>query len=135
MYFLIEEMIETLKSDASMAGVKVDETYSVAQMRVPMVTISEEPGDGYLFPDGNPRVIRSLYQLETYTKQGNGKTALQNARELMNRATSIINARYGLTQNGTARFAPYMEDESVIRGVVTYYAVIDTETDIIYRNI
>lgn len=135
MYFLIEEMIETLKSDPSMAGIKVAETYAVSEMKVPMVTMSEEPGQGYMYPDGKPRVIRSLYQLETYSKQGGGKTALQNARELMDRATTIINKRYGLTQFGQARFAPYMEDPSVIRGVVLYYAVIDTETDFIYRNV
>lgn len=135
MYFLINEMIDTLKAAPSMAGVKVAETYAASEMKAPMVTVSEEPGPGYLHPDGKPRVIRTLFQVEVYAKQGNGKPATQNARELMDLATTVINTRYGLTQSGQARFAPYMEDQSVIRGVVLYYAVIDTETNIIYRYV
>lgn len=135
MYFLIEEMIETLKADPLMAGVKVADIDDVDKMTVPMVTVSESPGQGYRFPDGKPQYIRSLYQVEAYAKQGNGKTAKQNARALISVADAILYNKYGLTQVGEATFSPYMEDRSVMRGVIRYYAVIDTKTNYIYRYV
>lgn len=135
MYFLIEEMIETLKSDASMTGVTVAELYAVDKVGSLMVTISESPGAGYLFPDGKPRYINSVYQIEAYARQGDGKTANKRCRELLSAADAVINKRYGLTQVGEATFAPYMEDRTVMRGVIRYTSVIDTKENFIYRDV
>lgn len=135
MYFLTDEMIDTLKSDPSMTGVKIADLYDVDKMTVPMVTISESPGQGYLFPDGHPQYIRTLFQVEAYAKQGNGKSANKRARELLSAADAVLYKKYGLTQQGEAVFAPYMEDRTVVRGVIRYYAVIDTKTNYIYRYV
>lgn len=135
MYFLIEEILETLKSDVSMAGVKVADFYDVDKVSVPMVTVKESPGPGYLYPNGQPRVIRSLYEIEAYARQGEGKSANKRARELLSAADAVIRKKYGFTQIGQATCDPYIEDRTVMRGVIRYYAVIDTKENIIYRYV
>lgn len=135
MYFLISELINVLKESPVLEGVKVAEAYDVTEVNAPMVSLSESPGNGALFPNGNPRLIRSYYQLEVYARQKNGKTALENARTLMSNVDEILTRQYGFTQTGESTFAPYVEDRTVIRGVVRYYALIDTKENIIYQNV
>lgn len=133
MYFLINELVNALKESPLLEGVKAAEAYDVAGIDTPMVSLSESPGNGVLFPNGVQRIIRSHYQLEVYTRQKDGVTALENARRLMSNADEVLTGRYGLTQMGEPVFAPYMQDRTVIRGVVRYYALIDTKENIIYR--
>ena len=133
MYFLINELVNALKESPLLEGVKAAEAYDVSGIDTPMVSLSESPGNGVLFPNGVPRVIRSYYQLEVYARQKDVVTALENARRLMSNADEVLTGRYGLTQMGEPVFAPYMQDRTVIRGVVRYYALIDTKENIIYR--
>lgn len=136
MILIGDEIIKVLQEKLTFPKVSVRDFYAVSKVAPPMVTINELPGEGVLFPDGQPKIVRNSFQVEVYCKQASGPqvmTAIAAAKALMLEVDAVLNSEFGLTQVGDAPFAPYMADESIIRGVARYRGDIDTRTQIIYR--
>lgn len=129
------DILEALKK-VDHPNLKVSDAYDVTAMTPPLITLYEQPGPGVLYPDGKPRIVRNLFQLEVYCKQGRFDGAVKSAsfcaRRLMEKAAAVMEG-FGLTQQGEMAFAPYINDTTVIRGVARYSGVIDTGTEIVYR--
>ena len=130
------DLVEALKK-VNVPGLKVCDAYDVTAMTPPLITLYEQPGPGVLYPDGKPVIVRNLFQLEVYCRQGRIDGAVRSAgacaRLLMEKAAAVMEG-FGLTQQGEMAFAPYINDTTIMRGVARYTGVIDTKTEIIYRE-
>lgn len=137
MILIGSQIIARLQAELTFPKVTVKDFYSVTRISPPLVTVDEMPGEGVLFPDGQPRIVRNSFQIEVYCKQqsvdGAGLTAIHAAKMLMAQTDSLLNTDFGLTQIGDIVFSPYVSDQTVIRGVARYRGDIDTKTEIIYR--
>ena len=137
MILIGDQIISKLQQLLTFPNVTVKDFYTISKINPPMVTVDEYPGEGILFPDGQPKIVRNTYQVEFYCKaqsiDGKPTPAISCAKKLASESDKILNQVFGLTQVGDAVFSPYVQDQTVIRGVVRYRGDIDTRTEIIYR--
>lgn len=137
MILIGDQIIKTLQEKLTFPKVTVKDFYAVSKVTPPMVTVNELPGEGVLFPDGQPKIVRNSFQFEVYCKQqtinGTSMTAIAAAKALMLELDKILNQTFGLTQVGDVPFSPYASDQNIMRGVARYRGDIDTRTEIIYR--
>jgi len=137
MIFVAKEIVKVLSENLTFPGVSVQEFYKVISLKPPLVTVNELPGKGVYFPDGQPRFVQNTYQIEAYCKQYLGQagnvTKLEAAQELLKELDIIIQEKFGLTQVGDVDLKPYINDPTIMRGVVRYRGIIDTKTEFIYR--
>lgn len=137
MIYIGDQLISRLKADIQFPNLSVRDFYSVSKVSPNLVTVDEMPGEGVIYPDGMPKIVRNSYQIEIYCKQqtidGRIVPAVEAARMLLARVDDVLIHVFGLTQVGTAVFSPYVQDTTMIRGVVRYRGDIDTRTEIIYR--
>lgn len=137
MILIGNQIIKTLQEELTFPKASVKDFYAVSKVTPPMVTVNELPGEGVLFPDGQPKIVRNSFQIEVYCKQqtidGAHVTAIAAAKSLMLQVDKILNESYGLTQVGDVPFSPYASDQNIMRGVARYRGDIDTRTEIIYR--
>lgn len=137
MILIGDQIIKTLQEKLTFPKVTVKDFYAVSKVTPPMVTVNELPGEGVLFPDGQPKIVRNSFQIEVYCKQCTVKntlmTAIAASKTLMVEVDKILNNVFGLTQVGDIPFSPYASDQNIMRGVARYRGDIDTRTEIIYR--
>lgn len=137
MIFIGDQIIAKLQGEVDFPNLTVRDFYSVSRIVPNLVTVNEMPGEGVLFPDGMPKIVRNSFQIEVYCKQqsldGRVRTAGEAARMLFSRVDDILIHLFGLTQVGTTVFSPYTQDTTIIRGMARYRGDIDTRTEIIYR--
>lgn len=137
MILIGEQIIKALQENLMVPKVTVKDFYAVSKVTPPMVTLNELPGEGILFPDGQPKIVRNSFQIEVYCRQqtidGTQVTAISAAKSLMLKVDKILNESYGLTQVGDVSFSPYASDQNIIRGVARYRGDIDIRNEIIYR--
>lgn len=137
MILIGDQIITRLQSDLTFPKVIVKDFYSISMVAPPMVTLNEMPGEGVLFPDGQPKIVRNSFQIEVYCKQqmanGIAMTAIAAAKALMLEVDAFLNSTFGLSQVGDVPFSPYVSDQTIMRGVARYRGDIDTRTEMIYR--
>jgi hypothetical protein len=62
-------------------------------------------------------------------------TAKESVREIMNILVDYLQPpEYNIQRIGTPAIMPYIEDETVMMGVLRYNCVYDKETNLIYRS-
>lgn len=137
MILIGNQLIASLKENLTFPGVDVRDFYSVAKISPPLVTLNEQPGEGYLFPDGKPRIVTNTYQVETYCRamklEGKTLPGVEACKQLMVEVCQHLEDQYGLTQVGDASFQPYVQDGTILRGIVRFRGRIDKRTEIIYQ--
>lgn len=137
MIFIGDDIIKRLQDNLTFPKVTVKNFYSVSKVVPPMVTVYERPGQGVIFPDGMPRIVRNAFQIEIYCKQhtidGFLMTANQSVETLLLQVAEIMETVFGLTQVGEVEISPYVSDPTVMRGIVRYRGDIDVKTKFIYR--
>lgn len=137
MILIGDQIIKVLQEKLTFPRVAVKDFYAVSKVTPPMVTVNELPGEGVLFPDGQPKIVRNSFQFEVYCKQQTinsaPMTAIAAAKALMLELDATLNQTFGLTQVGDISFLPYASDQNIVRGVARYRGDIDTRTEIIYR--
>lgn len=134
MILIGDQVIQVLQEQLTFPKVTVKDFYAVSKVTPPMVTLNELPGEGILFPDGQPQIVRNSFQIEVYCKQqGTVRTAIAAAKTLMMEVDVVLNTLFGLTQVGDVPFTPYASDQNIMRGVARYRGDIDVGTQIIYR--
>lgn len=137
MILISDQIISKLQESITFPNVTVKDFYSISKVSPPMVTVDETPGEAVLFPDGKPKIVRNSYQIEVYCKaqsvEGKPASAISCAKQIAIEVDNILNQSFGLTQVGDASFAPYIQDQTVMRCIIRYRGDIDTRTEYIYR--
>ena len=137
MILIGDQIISYLKENLTFPVEDVRDFYSISKVSPPLVTLNEMPGEGYLFPDGKPKIVTNTYQMEVYCKSmilmGQAVPAITACKMLMEESCQLLEDYFGLTQVGDASFQPYIQDDSILRGIVRFRGRIDKKTEIIYR--
>lgn len=131
-----KQIIEDIKNANIIEN--VHDFYSDEEIKLDLLTIQELPTNDGVEVDGQPKIVKNIYEFEIYAKNRIINNEVYSARDMLDTYSialdNFINTTYGMTQIGEPVIAPYDTDNTVKRMVLRYSGLIDKDTLKMFRR-